>query len=1297
MIIIHDSRNKEYRTPFGAVEAGTEVTLSIDVIGAAVKEAVLQYRRDEDEAYTPVQMSEVSFGPAGAYSNQSPDFGKAVGASDQSPDAGKAAGSDSSPAGGRDDQNPAARFSAAIAAPEDSCLLWYRFKLVVMDDCGVHSIYYCNNKDCYGGRGRSVESSGSLDPYQITVYKRAETPDWYKNGIVYQIFPDRFDRDEDWLDRCEKANKTVNDRRIDMQRIVERDWYRPAYYVRDSSKSVVKWPMYGGSLRGIKDRLDYLKSLGVTVIYLNPIFEASTNHRYDTGNYMKIDPALGTEQDFTDLANAAKDRGIRLILDGVFSHTGCDSIYFDKFGNYPQDGISTSLPVDGASGNSEGEDVASGRRVHGAWKHEDSPFRSWYKFDPDEKCGYKSWWGVPDLPEVIEETPEFQEYILGTKAASENRNDAAKSGSESSGHFVESEGVIPHWLKAGASGWRLDVADELPDSFIRGVRKAIKETDPDGLLIGEVWEDASNKISYGERRTYFAGDELDGTMNYPLRSVLLDFINYTITSGEAGKKLMSLAENYPRENYYGALNLIGSHDRARILTLMASDKDYGSAVSKVKLLSSLEYALPGVPCIYYGDEAGLKGAADPENRSGFPWGREDHDLQFHYRMLGVIYNEHPVLKDGDITMLSGNAGSNADYMSNNSGRTSTDSVKAGRLEITASTNIGTSVPDDVLAFIRNDVDERILVLVNRSYGETMVDLSKNPLVSCGYAMDLFTSEELKLGLIMMDPLSVKFILLKDEAPENEDVGRSAGVICHLSSLGENPLGRKARDFVDYIAEAGFGIWQVLPVNPPGQGDSPYDCLSAFAGNPAFIDYDEVPDDVPIRRGGLPDDETAADKGGLPGDETAADKVDLPDDETAADKGDLPGDTSTQAAGEEGFDGFCKDNAWWLHGYAAYCVIKEKLDGAPLYDWPDEYRLADPEVMFRKLEKEEPEKVAKISHEQYWFAVEWRRLKEYANSRGVRLMGDIPMYMSAESADAWTDRKIFRMNEDGRLSVHSGVPPDYFSKDGQDWGNPLYDWDELKKDGYGWWLRRIRQCARRFDLLRIDHFRALSQYYAIPEGKKPADGMWQHGPGADFICAVKAMIAEEGSGMKLLAEDLGTLDAGVYDLIKLSGLPGMDVWQFSSFEMMNQPEEVAKRRAFYTGTHDNNTLEGFIEKYAEGIIGHPIESRKSQDNQNNAGDGHTASGSAALDAEEKAEVEAAAKEIVRKIYESPAVLAMVQLQDVFMLGDDTRMNTPGLLEGNWKWKIPGDTIRASFADADERAAWFRQLAEATKRA
>ena len=290
-----------------------------------------------------------------------------------------------------------------------------------------------------------------------------------------------------------------------------------------------------------------------------------------------------------------------------------------------------------------------------------------------------------------------------------------------------------------------------------------------------------------------------------------------------------------------------------------------------------------------------------------------------------------------------------------------------------------------------------------------------------------------------------------------------------------------------------------------------------------------------------------------------------------------------------------------------------------------------------------------------------------------------MYMAADSADVWANKHIFRMNENGTQSVHAGVPPDAFSNEGQDWGNPLYDWEALKEDGYGWWLRRIRQCAERFDILRIDHFRGLSEYYAIPEGEDPKEGCWQHSAGLRFLADMCGMLRAEGFGMKLLMEDLGHLDAGVMNLLKLSGLPGMDIWQFSAEEMMRMCEkepERARHRAFYTGTHDNNTLIGYLK-------------------ERSSGNGHNGWDYRESDSSEMGStVEALA--VIRKIYESPAVLAMLQIQDVLMLGEEARMNVPGVPEGNWTWKMPGKTVDEAFIGDEERLKWFRALAERTGR-
>ena len=467
----------------------------------------------------------------------------------------------------------------------------------------------------------------------------------------------------------------------------------------------------------------------------------------------------------------------------------------------------------------------------------------------------------------------------------------------------------------------------------------------------------------------------------------------------------------------------------------------------------------------------------------------------------------------------------------------------------------------------------------------------------------------------MDPLSVKIICLLDEAPEKVDLGRKAGVICHISTLGRGVLGTPAKKFADYIASAGMKVWQVLPLNPTGLGGSPYSSYAAFAGYPEMINRDELPD-------------------------------------------------------ESGYRQFCEDNKDWLTGYIAFTVLKEINGGKAWYEWPDEHKFGDPDKMIEELSAEYGARIEELAKDQYYFFVQWNDLREYANSLGIEMMGDLPMYMASDSADVWAAKGEFGLDEDGRKKVHSGVPPDAFSKDGQDWGNPLYNWDVMKDEGYSWWMRRLKQCAERFDILRIDHFRGFSEYYAIPEGATPKEGSWQHSAGLEFFKAVKKMLKEEGLGMKLLAEDLGFLDDGVLSLLKLTGLPGMDIWQFTADEMLAMDPEKAAHRAFYTGTHDNNTLMGFL-------LGDKEDTDSASD-------------------EKRTEAEIEALNIIRQIYESPAALAMVQLQDMFMLGSETRINVPGVAEGNWSWRTPADSVEESFEDAAERAAWFRELAEKTGR-
>lgn len=348
---------------------------------------------------------------------------------------------------------------------------------------------------------------------------------------------------------------------------------------------------YGGNFKGITSKMDYLASLGVGILYLNPISKSFSSHRYDTGDYKTPDPMLGTEADFAELCAQAHAHGIRVVLDGVYSHTGSNSLYFDKERTF--------------GGN-------------GAYCTKDSPYYSWYTFYhyPDS---YNCWWNFDTLPTVNKMDPKFVDYVI--------------TGEDS---------VLAHWLKLGADGFRLDVVDELPDEFVLLLKKRLRELKPDALLIGEVWEDASNKIAYSRRRRYFVDGELDSCMNYPFRTAILNFIKGLDDGRGLAETVMTIAENYPPQVLLCNMNLLGTHDTPRILTALVDDfegsreelakrhlshNQYYTAQERLMLASFLQFTLPGAPSIYYGDEAGMEGGKDPFNRRTYPWGREDTDLR----------------------------------------------------------------------------------------------------------------------------------------------------------------------------------------------------------------------------------------------------------------------------------------------------------------------------------------------------------------------------------------------------------------------------------------------------------------------------------------------------------------------------------------------------------------------------------------------------------------------------------------------------------------------------------------------
>ena len=1074
----HVTSDLEFRSPFGAVQLGGAVTLSINVW-------------DEEVVFCNLRVWTDAHGEE-LLEMRGVDMGSYL------------------------------RFSVEYR-PRETGVVWYSFDIEAKDG----SVWRYGAKGNGWTTGEGAFAYGDPPSFQITVYRpREKQPTWYREGIVYQIFPDRFARGEDWRERA--ADSLAIKRRGGPAREIVEDWDAPVTYRRTEEGGIASWDFCGGTLEGIRENLEYLEDLGVTVLYLNPIFEAASNHRYDTADYLRIDPMLGDEQSFRELCVDAAERGISVILDGVFNHCGADSRYFNRFGTYKEPG---------------------------AWQGDASPYRDWFTFNDDGT--YAGWWGDQNLPSIRSDCEDFHELVCG-------RN-----------------GVIRRWLRSGARGWRLDVADELTDEFIEEIKRALLVERPDGVLIGEVWEDASNKEAYGKLRHYFQGKELDGTMNYPMRTALLGYLRNEIPAGEVAARLQQLRENYPPDNFYSALNLLGSHDRERLFTMLGgapwpdgmSDeecRDYrlspeqaGLATARLWVIALLQMTLPGVPCIYYGDERGLEGFRDPYNRGTFPWGGGRADCATVYRNAIAVRKTLPVLVDGDFEPFA--------------------------------------YGDDVLGFWRRGESSSVCVLVNASLseahtvrvplrGEVCSDVISGqvPKVSGGQAE------------VFLWPLGTTVLLFHDRMTLQQPMERGMGVLCHITSIpnedGPGTLGAPARRFVDWLADNGQTYWQVLPVNPTDEYGSPYAGLSAFAGNTSLLEHGEVETLKSLEKIG-----------------TSKDYLE-----------------------------FCAENDYWLTPYATFRALKDLLDDAPWQTWPARYR------NFGSRRVINPRVAAGIENQkrlQYAFSCEWNDLLDYAHERGVKIIGDMPMYVSADSADVWSEPDIFDLDETGHARRMAGAPGDAFAPEGQVWGNPTYRWDVLREQNFGWWLRRFSRALALYDVVRLDHFIGFSSFYSVPAGHPATDGAYAFGPGVELFEAAY----EQFGPLPFIAEDLGVITPAVRALVSSTGIPGMDVAQFADNDV-REGYEARPNTVAYTGTHDNQTLIGFCEsRYG-------------------------------LEGEQAREV---ADAICRRVLRSGADLAVVPLQDVLELDDDARMNVPGRA-GGWAWQ-------AEWADVDAAAERLASLA------
>ena len=556
MRILFDSKKSEFKTPFGTLLPGEECTLHIH-IPATVRSQKVECLISLFDGSNPMSVPLTLHAQEGAYEI----------------------------------------FRGSFSLTEPG-LYYYYFRIHTPGN-SFRLFKYGNDTNMEDGDLWQV----SCIPADFTV------PQWAQGAVIYQIFPDRFCKSGD----CDLRDKLT-------PYTIHENWDEEVQWQPTPDGQVLNNDFFGGNFRGITEKLDYIASLGTTILYLNPISKRFSSHRYDTADYKTPDPMLGTLEDFSQLCREAHKRGIRVILDGVYSHTGSNSLYFDKQRTF--------------GGN-------------GAYCTRTSPYYTWYQFQnwPDH---YNSWWGFDTLPTVNKLDPSFINYII--------------TGENS---------VIAHWLNAGCDGFRLDVADELPNEFLSLLKKRLRQLRPDALLMGEVWEDASNKIAYGIRRRYFVDGQLDSVMNYPFRSAILAYLRDCDDGRGLADTVMTIAENYPSQVLLCNMNLLSTHDSVRILTALVdgfegsreqqahrhlSPQQYSAAVEKLLMASFIQYTLPGAPSLYYADEAGMEGHKDPFNRRTYPWGRENQTLLTHFRALGKLRAEHPALRLGDIRFFQSQDG-----------------------------------------------------------------------------------------------------------------------------------------------------------------------------------------------------------------------------------------------------------------------------------------------------------------------------------------------------------------------------------------------------------------------------------------------------------------------------------------------------------------------------------------------------------------------------------------------------------------------------------------------------------------
>lgn len=1065
-----------------------------------------------------------------------------------------------------------------LTTPAHGCLLWYQFELNV----DGQTLYFGNNAQSLGGYGELADHE--LPSFQITVYEKTESfPTWMRSSVMYQIFPDRFFRSEtNSLAQKEKA-------------VFHLSWKDKPNYFKDSvTQEILAYDFFGGNLKGIREKLPYLKELGVSVIYLNPIFEAESNHRYDTGNYKKIDELLGTSEDLKLLCkDALENFSIKIILDGVFNHTGSNSVYFNREGKYD------SL---------------------GAAQSRQSPYFSWYDFQ-EYPTKYASWWGVDTLPCVNELDPSYLDFVI-------RANDS----------------VLKTWMKSGISGWRLDVIDELPPKFLKLFYQTLKQLNPNAALIGEVWEDASNKVSYNKQREYLCGGQIDSAMNYPWRVIVLDFLLNKIDGFEVKKRIASLYENYPKQYFYSMMNLLGSHDVPRILTLLgeapAADawpqkkqanyflpkEKEALARSRLKLALLWQMTFPGMPCVYYGDEIGAQGFKDPYNRAPYDWNKNKLGDELLTLTKAAIHlrNQTDALKTGDFLPLesAGDVYSFARFIQNRHD-----------------------------AFLQLANDDVFITVINRnqtqlkkfslSVGDFSVEGSEFvPMLSAGESC---TVSKVTQGKIEMTLPALSGVILKEVRPKivpPKFLTRQAGILFHPtclpSSHGIGDFGAAAYEFVDFLKKAGQHVWQILPLNPVDQYGSPYSSSSAFAGNPLLISLEKLVEENLLTSCEIFDEtETFENLDAVRNFKNKCLQKAFENFKTFDENSRLV----------KNFKIFIEEEKIWLDDYALFAVLHEEFE-LPWYEWNDELKQRNSSAMI-EAQKNFAEKIEFVQFKQFLFFAQWNALHEYAKANEIKIFGDMPLFVSHDSADVWANKNLFALNEDGSAKKIAGVPPDYFSREGQRWGNPQYNWQAMQENNFSWFVNRVKHLSKMVDIIRIDHFRGLASYWEIDAKEKTAiNGRWQIGPREKFFNAMRDALGE----VHFIAEDLGVMTKDVIELRERENLPGMHVLEFALSD--NGTPRIGfvchENSVVYTGTHDNNTLKGWFEhdlnEWQKPAIASYLKLPPTQSTDD------------------------VVYRMIEFAYASRANLAIIPLVDILALDEDARLNRPGQTENNWSFRL-----------------------------